>query len=78
MKCCTRLAGASDMSDVLLQCLRLISAVLDLLGHGIFMLTPESQNNAPSEIIPTWNLRNDFRPGICVAFVPKFYRARTE
>ena len=49
------------MSDILLQCLRSISAVVDPLDHGLFELTLHSQNtwNAPAEIIPTWNLRND-------------------
>ena len=49
------------MSNALVQCLRSISPVVDPLDHGLLVLTLASQNtwNAPSEIIPTWNLRND-------------------
>ena len=56
-----RLPGTrTDMSDVLLQCLRSISAVVNPLDHGLLVLALASQNtwNAPSEIIPTWDLRN--------------------
>ena len=60
-----RLAGIltdSDMSGVLLQCLRSISAVVNPLDHGLLMFALASQNtwNAPSEIIPTWDLRKDY------------------
>ena len=45
----------SDMSDVLLQCLRLISAVANPLDHGLLVLALASRNawTVPSEIIPT-------------------------
>ena len=44
--------------DVLLQCSRSISAAIGPLDNGLFVLTLDSRNNASSEIIPTWNLRN--------------------
>ena len=52
----------SDMLDVLLQCLRSISAVVNPLDHGLLVFALASQNtwNAPSEKIPTWDLRNDY------------------
>ena len=55
-----RILSDSDLSDVLLQYLRSISAVMDPLDHGLLMLTPASQNtwNAP---FATWNLRNDLQ-----------------
>ena len=61
----TRLPGTltdSDMSGILLQCLRSISAVVNPLDHGLLMFALASQNtwNAPSEKIPTWDLRNDY------------------
>ena len=47
----------SDTSDVLLQYLRSISAVVN---HGlVFALASQNTWNAPSEIIPTWDLQND-------------------
>ena len=53
------------MSDVLLL-------EIDLSSHrsiGLFILTINLQYNAPSEIIPTWNLRN---LTICMTVVLKF------
>ena len=52
------------MSDVLLL-------EIDLSSHrsiGLFILTTDLQYNAPSEIIPTWNLRN---LTICMTIVLK-------
>ena len=45
--------------DVLLQCSRFISVATDPRDNGLFLLTLGLRNNAPGEIIPTWNLRND-------------------
>ena len=49
--------------SILLQCSiqnsRSILATVDPLDNGLFVLTLASPTNAPSEIIPTWNLRND-------------------
>ena len=52
----------SDMSDVFLQCLRSISAVMKPLDHGLLVFALASQNkwNVPSEIIPTWDMRNNY------------------
>ena len=53
------------MSDVLLL-------EIDLSSHrstGLFILTINLQYNAPSEVIPTWNLRN---LTICMMVVLKF------
>ena len=56
-----RLPGTLTDSNVLLQRLRLILAVVNSLGHGLLVLALASQNtwNAPSEIIPSWDLKND-------------------
>ena len=48
-----------EHSDVLLQCLRSILAAVYLLDNGPFVLTLDSRNNAPSEILPTWNLKKN-------------------
>ena len=52
--------------DIWLRCSRSISAAVDPLDNGLFVLTLDSQNYALSEIIPTLHLRND-----CLTFVPK-------
>ena len=52
------------MSDVLLPEINLSSN----RSTGLFILTIDSQYNATSEIIPTWNLRNDLYD-ICANFL---------
>ena len=43
------------------------------MGNGLFVLTLDSRNNGPSEIIPTWNLMNDLHDS-CVKSFGKLHR----
>ena len=56
-----RLPGTLTDADSAQTCQTSISAVVNPLDHKLLVLALASQNtwNAPSEIIPTWDLRND-------------------